>query len=200
MKGGYQIIDLTNATAGDPVTITGVFDVVKGNNGKAILIKTADGQDVFAQAKEVDGDYVITYLSAEGKTVKVTITDENAVTTVIEDDAASIEALTEGLSALNARVDAETLGAEVDLYTYDASTDEKIFTCPSDGYLFQNCGSVANGASIVDYILSNDDVLHLNCIYGSDSSQVVTFVKKGMRLIRNVGSSSSCEMKYRPLS
>lgn len=199
-KGGYQIIDLTGATAGDPVTIGGIFTKIESNKGKPILIKANDGQRVFAQAKEVDGDYVLTYLSAEGKTIKVVITDEDAVTTTIADEGASIEALTQGLNDINTRVDADTLGDEVNLYTYDGSTTDKIFTCPADGYVLQNCGAASDGVSVVDYRLSNGNRLHLNCVYDSNGSQVVTFVKKGMQLIRGTSSTSSCEMKYRPLS
>lgn len=200
MKGGYQIIDLINATAGNPVTIAGVYNTVKGNNGKPVMILTHDGQRVFSQVLEDDGDYLLTYLSGEGKTVKIKIEDTDAVTTTIEDDAASIEALTEGLNEINTRVDADTLGNEVNLYSYDGSTTEKIFTCPKDGYVLQNCGADADGVCVVDYILSNGNRLHLNCVYGSNGSQVVTFVKKGMQLIRGTVSTSSCEMKYRPLS
>lgn len=84
-KGGYQIIDLTGATAGDPVTIGGIYNKIKGNNGKPILVKANDGQRVFAQVKEVDGNLVTTYLSAEGKIVKVVVTNADSVTTTIED-------------------------------------------------------------------------------------------------------------------
>ena len=84
-KGGYQILDLTGATAGDPVTITGIYDKIAGNNGKPILVKANDGQRVFAQAKKSSTNYVLTYLSAEGKIVKVVVTNADSVTTTIED-------------------------------------------------------------------------------------------------------------------
>jgi hypothetical protein len=37
MIGGYQMLDLTGATAGDPVTIDGIFNRIKNNNTKPIL-------------------------------------------------------------------------------------------------------------------------------------------------------------------
>lgn len=92
-KGGYQIIDLTGATAGDPVTIVGIYNRIKNNNGKPILVKANDGQRVFAQVNEVNDNLVTTYLSAEGKIVKVVITNADSVTTTIEDYSASIEQL-----------------------------------------------------------------------------------------------------------
>jgi len=138
MIGGYQMLDLTGATAGDPVTIDGIFNRIKNNNTKPILIKANDGQDVFAQVKEVDGDFVLTYLSAEGKTVKVVIDDEDSVTTTIADDGASIEALSQGLNEISTDLQkvtpqystAATGDKRVELTDYDSTTP---FTTPSDG-------------------------------------------------------------------
>lgn len=135
MNGGYQTLDLRNATEGDPVTIKGAFETVKGSNGKTILVEDKDGQEVFAQSKEVNGDYVITYISAEGKTVKVTITDEDAVTTVISDDGASITALTQAVAEINNRVSANTFDYPIVIDQSQYSDEDHLYLINNDGYL-----------------------------------------------------------------
>lgn len=173
MNGGYQTLDLRNATAGDPVTIKGAFETVKGSNGKSILVLDKDGQEVFAQSKEVDGDYVITYLSAEGKTVKTTITDEDAVTTVIEDDSASIEALTQAVAEINNRVGANTFEAELYIDYSEHNNIDNLYMINDDGYL--TIQSSANGFLKV-YIVIDDNRVQLANVTGGDMTAI--YVKK----------------------
>lgn len=176
MKGGYQILDLTGATAGSPVEVKGIYKAAAGNNGKPVMILTNDGQRVYSEIAEDDGDYITCYISAEGKTVKVTIESDDSVTTVIADDAASIEALTQGLNEVSNTVSGLTneegtgtvdeiddrisknriissATGWVDITAYDGSEEDKFFTCPSDGYVAMSLGVAAS--NIGQVILAN---------------------------------------------
>lgn len=181
-KGGYQILDLTGATAGDPVTIGGIFTKIESNKGKPILIKANDGQRVFAQAKKSSSNYVITYLSAEGKTVKVTISNQDAVTTVIEDDGASIEALTQGLNEVADRVDSTYFGTAVSLDEYDGSTDEKIYTTPCDGWLYIDSTSSASGSANVQVKRTDNNSWTIVLGHVAANTHMSVFIKKGLNL------------------
>ena len=176
MNGGYQTLDLRKATAGDPVTIKGSYASVKGSNGKTILVEDKDEQEVFAQSKEVSGDYVITYISAEGKTVKVTITDEDSVTTVIEDDSASINSLTQAVAEINNRVDANDITDNEDIDPTEYGQNG--YTVPNDGYLKIEPPS---GSSIGFDLISNETLIDY-----SETTGYILFVKKGMTFRFNV--------------
>ena len=101
MKGGYQILDLTGATAGSPVEVKGIYKAAAGNNGKPVLILTNDGQRVYAEIAKDSSDYITCYISAEGKTVNITIGSDDSVTTVISDPGASITGLEQAVNELN---------------------------------------------------------------------------------------------------
>lgn len=101
MKGGYQILDLTGATAGSPVEVKGIYKAAASNNGKPVLILTNDGQRVYAEIAEDDGDYITCYISAEGKTVNITIEPDDSVTTVVSDPGASITGLEQAVNELS---------------------------------------------------------------------------------------------------
>lgn len=198
-KGGYQILDLTGATAGDPVTINGIFNSIENNKGKPILIKANDGQRVFAQAKKSSSNYVLTYLSAEGKTVKVTISNQDAVTTTIEDDSASITALTQGLNEVADRQDANKMlvASRILLDDYNDPSDEsKIYTCTSDGYVnFKVAGTIGNNyeVTIYDPGSAGAQAVQARLANAGEYDQFfAVFVKKGMRLVcsSNVGTGN----------
>lgn len=64
LKGGYQIVDLTESTTTKSVTISGTYDRFKNANGKALLIKTNDGSYVFSKVDEgALSTYSATYIS-----------------------------------------------------------------------------------------------------------------------------------------
>lgn len=195
MIGGYKMIDLTGATAGDPVTIDGIFNRIKNNNTKPILIKANDGQDVFAQVKEVDGDYVLTYLSAEGKTVKVVIDDEDSVTTTIADDAASIEALTQAVNEIS--TDVQTLqkvgvSSSFTMIADHGSTLPVTFTCPSDGYIRHYNDTLPSSGNVQTcYAKENGDTTA--CMIGilsagSSVGGVSGYVRKGQKIVVSTNS------------
>lgn len=199
MNGGYQTLDLRNATAGDPVTIKGSYDTVKGSNGKSILVLDKDGQEVFAQAKKVSSNYVITYLSAEGKTVKVTITDEDAVTTVIEDDSASIEALTQGINEVSNAVDelnSTYVGTAVDIDSYTGASEETIYTCPVNGWCYVE--TITSGGEGRIYAKRTDtDEWALMIAVASSQSLTSCYCKKGMKLkVENIGGTPKFGFRY----
>lgn len=82
LKGGYKIIDFKdiNLVTGIGIRINGVYDAIKNNYRKAILISgiSIDGvkmADSFVELLVVSGDYTGTLY---GKTL--TITDTDAVT------------------------------------------------------------------------------------------------------------------------
>lgn len=191
MNGGYQTLDLRKATSGDPVTIKGSYESVKGSNGKTILVEDKDGQEVFAQSKEVDGDYVITYLSAEGKTVKVTITDEDAVTTVIEDDSASIESLTQAVAEINNRVSANYIDEVVNITPSEYVSDNYIV--PDDGYLKI---TPATGRTIGFDLISTNRGDSTTLISSIDTNGYMLFVKKGMSFRFTISSSEVGSVTY----
>lgn len=191
MNGGYQTLDLRNATAGDPVTIKGAFETVKGSSGKTILVEDKDGQEVFAQAKEVNGDYVITYISAEGKTVKTTITAEDAVTTVIEDDSASIEALTQAVAEINNRVGANTFESSIYIDPLEHSSIDKLYMINDDGYL--TIRSV-NGSLTVYVAIGSDRIQLANVTEGN---MTAIYVKKGTGVFFDgIGDVNLIPFKY----
>ena len=79
MKGGYQLIDLSSVTVGTQKTIAGIYDRAKGNNGKPLMIKTPNGQSVFAEVKAGTNKYLTAYLGADGSIYTVEITNDNKV-------------------------------------------------------------------------------------------------------------------------
>lgn len=79
MKGGYQLIDLSSVTVGTQATIAGIYDRAKGNNGKPLMIKTPNGQSVFAEVNEGTNKYLSAYLGADGSIYTVEITNADKV-------------------------------------------------------------------------------------------------------------------------
>lgn len=191
MNGGYQTLDLHKATAGDPVTIKGSYESVKGSNGKTILVEDKDGQEVFAQSKEVSDDYVITYISAEGKTVKVTITDEDAVTTVIEDDSASIESLNQAVAEINNRVSANYIDDVVNITPSEYASNDYIV--PDDGYLKI---TPVTGRAIGFDLVSTNRGDSTTLISSLDTNGYMLFVKKGMSFRFAISASEVGNVTY----
>lgn len=79
LKGGYKIIDFKdiNLVTGVGISITGVYDAIKSNYRKAILISgiSINGvkmADSFVQLSVVSGNYTGTLY---GKTITITDTD-----------------------------------------------------------------------------------------------------------------------------
>ena len=79
LKGGYKIIDFKdiNLVTGVGISITGVYDAIKSNYRKAILISgiSINGvkmADSFIQLSVVSGNYTGTLY---GKTITITDTD-----------------------------------------------------------------------------------------------------------------------------
>lgn len=85
IKGGYKIIDFKDSrltTAGESVTIEGIYDTVEASYRKPLLLSglNIDGierNDVYATPTLSGSNYVFT---AYGKTI--TITDTDAVSVV----------------------------------------------------------------------------------------------------------------------
>lgn len=195
MNGGYQTLNLKGATVGDPVTIKGAYDTVKNSNGKTILVNTNDGQDVFAQAKEVGGDYYIAYTSAEGKLIEVVIEDDDKVTTTISDSGASVETLTQTVNEISARENTDTL--EFPPVLLNDYTGDNTYTCPSDGYV-RLAGDGSNAVAGIEVKVSSGIWQELGVSFNLGPVMSI-YVKKGMEIRNSTRSTATSQIWFLPL-
>jgi len=116
---------------------------------------------------------------------------------------ADVEQLAETVNELEDKVSANDAGTQVNLMTYNTSTNK--YVCPSDGYI-----TLSNaGASVGDYIImsvygANDNLI---CGLRCDTSvaSIVTvqnlFVKRGMKCyVRATSSTGSFTALFTPLA
>lgn len=91
------------------------------------------------------------------------------------------------------------LGTAVNLKTYSSSSP---YTCPSDGYAYIAGDTSAGTAPAILYIRSNNDGLSMPMVTGVPAggvrSQLVCFVRKGMKLYPQAGYLGFM-MQYYPL-
>ena len=180
MKGGYQILDLSNVTVGTQATIDGIYNLVSGNNEKPLLIVTPDNQRVFSEVKAGTNKFVSAYLGADGSTYEVEIKSTNKVDiTKVPSDAETAEKVEE----IEERLDANLLkGAYIDISTYDSDTP---YVAPSDGYV-----TVLNGSGGTGQVEIKNDVNTFYSMMGSVTGIFSLFVRKGTTLYVS-GTSTS---------
>ena len=178
IKGGYQIIDLSLVTVGVQATVSGVYGKAQGNNGKPVMIKTPDGQSVFAEIKTGTNKYVTAYLGADGATYTVEISNADKVDITKQ----------ESSSELDGRVDdiEERLDANIFSNTYTQvqsyNSAENTFTAPTDGYFcYALSASDASGENTTLFKTKNGTFTGIKTILSNGTSfRDLLFVKKGM--------------------
>lgn len=177
-KGGNQNIDLSSVTVGTQATISGIYDMVKGNNGKPIMIKTTDGQRVYAEVKAGTNKYVTAYLGADGATYTVEISNANKVDITKQ----------ESSSELDGRVDdiEERLDAVVFSNTYTQiqsyTSTENTFVAPTDGYFCYSLDSQdASGENTTLFKTKNGSFTGIKNVPSNGTAfRDLLFVRKGM--------------------
>lgn len=174
MKGGYQTIDLSSVTVGTQKTIAGIYNRAKGNNGKPFMIKTPDGQSVFAEVKAGTNKYLTAYLGADGSTYTVEISNANKVDITKNESGAETDAR---LDAVEAIVSANDILAPTTIKTYDGSTEELTFTAPKDGYI--RIGYTA-GTGTATLSMKDKDGQWREPLTVTSAGTTSLFVKKGM--------------------
>lgn len=180
MKGGYQIIDLSDVTVGTQATIEGIYDIAGGNNGKPFMVITPDGQRVFAEVKTGTNKYVTAYLGANGSTYTVEISKANKVDITKQESSSDLDERVDDLEDrmnANQTTSAEIVSLSTD-YTYNAP-----YVCPSDGYLSLNNGNNNTARQVVGGVhFDNGPNITFSGYFTASYNANMLFVKKGMKL------------------
>lgn len=195
MKGGYQIIDLSKATAGDPVNIKGAYEAASKTNDKPVMIITADGQRVFAQMKKDGSDYKTTYITGDGYTISVKIESDDDVTLTSTNEGGSIELIEQAIADVNERLDADLFS---NTYTQIQSynSDDNLYEFPTDGYVCIDFGVNVTGEKTLGFLTKNNSITNIYT-NSAESGRDLVFVKKGMKV--KVTVPSGCVVYFMSL-
>lgn len=80
MRGGYQIVDLSNVTIGTETKVDGVYKTISGFDGKPVFIITPNTSGVFAEFTENSGMYIGAYIGSNSHLFTVSIISSDQVT------------------------------------------------------------------------------------------------------------------------
>jgi len=179
-NGGYQIVDLSTVTIGTQATISGIYDKVKGNNGKPLMIVTPDDQRVFAEVKAGTNKYVTAYLGADGATYTIEISNANKVDITEQESSSELDSRVDDLEE---RLDATVFSnTATQIQSYNSA--ENTFVTPTDGYFCYSLDSRdASGENITSFKTKNGPFTDIkNVLSNGTTFRDLLFVRKGMEV------------------
>lgn len=165
VKGGYQIIDLSKDN---------IYDIAKGYNQKAILIKT-NSTYVFGSLTKDSNNYILSYVDTDNNLHQITIEQDNTTTDNIID-----------LESSGGGAEDVTFGDRVDVKSYNSSSN--MYTAPSDGII--QLYATSEGAYIQCSLqYKGNTSSFLRCSYNYNQAASL-YVRKGTKMFFSIQSGS----------